>query len=167
MPITESMKKKLLYGLFLLFSGFLLYGETIFIYTVSEGTEATLKNSVPYLEDGVMEVLFDAGHIVFNASSTTPVIKKGLSSYKEPADFLTAKSGGASFLLEIAMHYSVADKKEIPEYADYRLYNVISGKLLKDGKIHIGKEGKNKKKSGEEKLTDMGRNMAHDVLGFL
>ncbi len=144
-----------------------MYGETIFVYTVSEGTDKTLKDTVPYLEDGVMGTLFDAGHIVFNASTTKSVKKKGLPSYKEPEDFLTAKSGGASFLLEIAMHYLKKDKKEVPEFADYRLFNVISGKLLTDGKIRMEKDPPGKKKSKEEKLADMGRNMVQGLLGFL
>ncbi len=161
------MKNKLLLGILLLIPALFMYGETIFVYTVSKGTEKTLKNAVPYLEDGVLSVLFDAGHIVFNASSTESVKKRGLPSYKEPEDFLTAKSGGASYLLEIAMHYMEKDKKEVPEFADYRLFNVISGKLLTDGKIRIEKDPPGEKKSDEEKLTDMGRNMVQGLLGFL
>ena len=144
-----------------------LTAETIFIYTVSEGSDTTLKSSVPYLEDGVLDALFDAGHIVFNASSTKPVKQKGLDSYKEPEDFLTAKAGGASFLLEIDMHYLVSDEKEIPQSADYRLYNVISGTLLQKGRMQIEKSTGDLKKSNEEKLTDMGQSMVQNLLGFL
>ncbi len=161
------MKKKLITVLMLVIPVCIIYAETIFVYTVSEGTDKTLKTSVPYLEDGVLDVLFDAGHIVFNASSIKPVEKKGLDSYKEPEDFLTAKSGGASFLLEIAMHYTLKDDKEVPRSAEYHLYNVISGRLLTDGKVLIEKDAGGKKKSNEEKLTDMGRAMVNGILGYL
>jgi len=160
------MVKKIISVLFL-FLPLLLSAETIFIYTISEGSDATLKSSVPYLEDGVMDELFNAGHIVFNASSTKPVKQRGLDTYKEPEDLLTAKSGGASFLLEIAMHYTLEKGKEIPQTADYRLFKVSSGKILKIGKVRIEKDTGVEKKSGEKKLEDMGRTMVHKVLRFL
>ncbi len=161
------MVKKIIISGVILFLPLLLSAETIFIYTVSEGSDATLKSSVPYLEDGVMDELFNAGHIVFNASSTKPVKQRGLDTYKEPEDLLTAKAGGASFLLEIAMHYTLENGKEIPQNADYRLFKVSSGKILNIGKVRIEKDTGGEKKSGEKKLEDMGRTMVHKVLRFL
>ena len=142
-----------------------LFSETVFLYTVSEGTEDTLKTSVPYLEDGIFETLFDAGHIVFNDSSVRPVAERGLDTYKEPEDFLTAKAGGASFLMEIYLYYRVEDDKEIPTYADYRLFNVISGKLLAKGTTLIVSAGEDE--SEEEKLEATGIKMVKDILSFL
>ena len=142
-----------------------LFSETVFLYTVSEGTEATLKTSVPYLEDGIFETLFNAGHIVFNDSSTKPVAERGLETHKEPEDFLTAKAGGASFLIEIYLHYRVEDDKEVPIYADYRLFNVISGKLLADGTARVVSSGDDE--SEEKKLEATGIKMVQNILSFL
>lgn len=161
------VKKIIIISVFFLFLPLILTAETIFIYTISEGSDATLKSFVPHLEDGVMDELFNAGNIVFNASSVKPVKQRGLDTYKEPEDLLTAKSGGASFLLEIAMHYTLENGKEIPQTADYRLFKVSSGKILNIGKIRIEKDTAGKKKSSEKKLEDMGRTMVQKVLRFL
>ncbi len=159
------MKTRVLLFLLAIIPSF-VSAETVFIYTVSEGTESTLKDSVPYLEDGIMETMFDAGHIVFNDSSTKPVRKKGLDTYKEPEDFLTAKKGGATFLMEISVHYRIEEDKEIPVSADYRLFNVISGKLLKDG-TSVFENDSDDTKPYEKKLEDMGKRMAGSILGFI
>ncbi len=160
------MFKNMLLFILFVFCSVTLSAETIFIYTVSEGTDSTLKESVPYLEDGILDELFEAGHIIFNASSTRAVTEKGLDSYKEPEDFLIAKSGGASFLMEIALHYRIEDEKEVPVSADYRLFNVISGKLLKNGTRRMVQDD-GEEKTSEERLTDMGRSIVFDLLSFL
>lgn len=159
------MKIKTVILFFVLFLPDVLFSETIFIYTVSEGTEDTLKTSVPYLEDGIFKTLFDAGHIVFNDSSVNPVRERGLETYKEPEDFITAKSGGASFLMEIQVHYRIEKEKEIPVYADYRLFNVISGKLLSNGTSRIA--AGDETITSEKRLEDMGMRMAENILSFL
>ncbi len=159
------MKRLYIFLLLVVLTGASISAKTIFIYTVSEGTEKTLKTSVPYMEDGIFKTLFDAGHIVFNDSSIKPVVKRGLDNYKEPEDFLTAKAGGASILIEIHLYYRVEDEKEIPEYADYRLFNVISGKLLTDGVSRIVSSGE--QETEEEKLENMGKRMIQNILDFL
>lgn len=164
-PILEGMKPIYLLFTVIFFAAAPLFSETVFLYTVSEGTEDTLKSSVPYLEDGIFETLFDAGHIVFNDSSTRPVAERGLETYKEPEDILTAKAGGASFLMEIYLHYRVEDDKEIPTYADYRLFNVVSGKLLADGTTRVVSSGEDE--SEEEKLEATGIKMVKNILSFL
>jgi len=160
-----DMKRLYIFVLLVLLTGASLSAKTIFIYTVSEGTEETLKTSVPYMEDGIFKTLFDAGHIAFNDSSIKPVAKRGLENYKEPEDFLTAKAGGASLLIEIHLHYRVEDEKEIPEYAEYRLFNVISGNLLTGGISRIVSNGE--QETEEEKLENMGKRMVLNILDFL
>ncbi len=115
-----------------------VWGETVLVFTKN-----SLNPEIPgvvelqaALEDGVMETLFDAGHIVFNAGVVVSNEKLDIPS--ERLSMRLAKSGGAYFLLEIdfSLNAPVSEEEALtPREASYRLYSVLDGGLLTQGDL--------------------------------
>ena len=118
-----------------------VWSETVLVFTrnsLNSETPGVIELQAA-LEDGVMETLFDAGHIVFNAG----VIESN-EKLKIPSERLSmrlAKSGGAYFLLEIDFSFNDRADEEAPltpREANYRLYSVLDGGLLTQGELFPG-----------------------------
>jgi len=113
--------------------------ETVMLYTdEAEGSEYfTLAglDLAAAVEDGVMAVFFDAGHIIFNF---------GLPG-DEPADppfrservaVRTAKAGGASLLFELLLS-NPADSRPIPGAVEYVLSDVLKNEEIVRGVVRL------------------------------
>ena len=145
---------------------FLLFAETILLYTITEASADDLEQFSDFIESGVMNEFFDAGHIVFNAAVSGFVPDVGLDHYKEPVSMQMAKSGGAAFLLDVNLVYREVDGRSLPVEAGFRLIEVATGDLIKEGSVSIDKKWIDEG-DFENGITAMGRRMASYALSFL
>ena len=145
---------------------FLLYAETVLLYTISEADVVDLDQYSGIIESAVMNEFFDAGHIVFNTSVLGEVPDIGLDHFKEPASLQMAKSGGAAFLLEVSLVYSDLKGRNLPAYAEFRFIEVLTGSMIKEGSVNIDKKWIDEGDL-EDGLTAMGASMAGYALTFL
>ena len=160
------MIKKLFLFVLILCLPFLLFAETILLYTITEASADDIEQFGDFIESGVMNEFFDAGHIVFNAAVSGFVPEVGLDHHKEPASIQLAKAGGASFLLEVQLVYSEVQGRTLPSYAVFQLIDVLSGDLIKEGSVSIDKKWIDEG-DFENGITAMGRSMASYALSFL
>jgi hypothetical protein len=160
------MVKKHLLLVLLFCLPFLLFAETILLYTMTESAVDDLEQFNDLIESGVMNEFFDAGHIVFNAAVSSLVPDVGLDHYKEPASIQMAKAGGAAYLLEVILIYNEVEGRELPSYAEFQLIDVATGNLLKEGSVSIDKKWIDEG-DFENGITAMGRSMASYALSFL
>ncbi len=145
---------------------FLLFAETILLYTITEASADDLEQFSDFIESGVMNEFFDAGHIIFNAAVSGFVPEVGLDHYKESASMQMAKSGGAAFLLEVELVYSEVKGRSLPAWAGFRLIEVATGDLIKIGSVSIDKKWIDEG-DFENGIAAMGRSMASYALSFL
>ena len=145
---------------------FLLFAETVLLYTISEADVIDLEQYGDFIESAVMNEFFDAGHIVFNASVLGEVPDIGLDHFKEPASMQMAKAGGAAFLLEVSLVYSDIKGRNLPGCAKFRLIEVLSGDMVKEGSVNIDTKWIDDG-AMEDGLTAMGISMASYALTFL
>ncbi|MDR1144012.1 MAG: hypothetical protein LBK77_07330 [Spirochaetaceae bacterium] len=128
------MKKRCLV-VFLAFAGLAaLPAATVSVIVVETGlppgTGQAESSSV--WESGVMDALFDAGHIVSNA----PIMRlKTLPGTEISADlrreFDEARLGGADYLVLVVLAYP-ENAPEHPREVFMRLYSVSSGKIVQE-----------------------------------
>jgi hypothetical protein len=130
--MEEYMKKRCLLAFFAFTGLAALPAATVSVLVVETGLfpETGQAESSSVWESGVMDALFDAGHIVSNA----PIVRlKTLPGPGIPAelrrDFDEARLGGADFLVLVFLTYPETDP-EHPSEVLIRLYSVSSGKIL-------------------------------------
>ena len=155
-----AMKKYVprLCGCFLFLSLFLspLSGETVMV---------SLKgNSRPVLsaiEGGVMEVLFDAGFIVFNGTFHTD---SGV--YPPLSDFQAAREGGATLLIALEAVVTQKSPQEpiLPVSLHYWLLRIADRKILVQGKIDAGELPKLDSEAWEQYADRWGKEAAQRVV---
>ncbi|MFQ3620506.1 MAG: hypothetical protein SNJ78_06125 [Spirochaetales bacterium] len=118
----------------LIFIGMLFYGLSLSLY--AETILVSLKGEdgpvLSAIEGGAMDVLFDAGFIVFNG-----VIRRGEGVYPPLEDFKIAKEGGASllFALEVTIQSQDTKSPSLPSRLEYQLIRVADRKTLVRGQI--------------------------------
>ncbi len=160
------MTKKFTIIVLLMCLPFLLFSETILLYTITEASADDLEQFDDLIESGVMNEFFDAGHIIFNAGVSGYIPEIGLDHYKESASLQMAKSGGAAFLLEVKLVYSEVQGITLPADAGFQFIEVATGDLIKEGSVSIDKKWIDEG-DFENGVTAMGRSMAGYALSFL
>ncbi|MCL2705127.1 MAG: hypothetical protein FWE72_02840 [Spirochaetaceae bacterium] len=125
------MKRKVLFCLFfaIILSFIPVYAETVFVYiekgdiVLNSGINEDAVLWITRIEDGIMDTLFDSGHIVFSNDSGRNQIK----------DFETlnqlAKSGGAEFLVSAVLNLKIADDAMIIS-GEYKVYNLFTDDIV-------------------------------------
>jgi hypothetical protein len=155
---------------FLRISVFFVYGETVLLYSKSpEGVEDGAY-SIFYMEDGIMDVFFQAGHIIFNGSSKGGGTNgaAGLPEelpFKDRPSLRMAKSGGASLVLEVCLHFSGRAEETLPESAEYLLIDVRSERSLAGGTVSLAQARGSEKLEDFELVRKMGREVGLGALG--
>jgi len=153
-----------------LFLGFILlsamHGETVMV-DVSNGPESLyiseerFENAVA-LEDGVMELFFDNGHIVFNAGISVDRPNEMESDETESA-MRIAKRGGASHLLAVRVG-APANKGELPKFVSYVFYRLSDDFVLSRGSLQLTDMPLDKNYSIQEICRIYGRRTAENAL---
>ncbi|MFO7850636.1 MAG: hypothetical protein R6V67_11810 [Spirochaetia bacterium] len=154
----------LFFGLFFAFV-FPAGADTVMVYTEKAEGDGDVEMSRGYLEDGVMEGFFDAGHIVFNAYPEMDEANSEPEDFSEKFSVRAAKDGGATLLLEIAMKFDSSEENSLPDSASYRYYDLDSGDLLARGEADLPEEDDDKELKEEEKLNRLGSAVVESVLG--
>ena len=125
-------KKCLLLGLlFCVFTGLRLEAATVSFLVIETGlsAEAEKKALSGLWESGLLDVFFEAGHIVSNA----PVMRLDSNPAKElpdeaQAEFDGAVEGGADFFILALLNYQADSAK--PEHISLRLFRINPYKKL-------------------------------------
>jgi len=137
--INERMykvKKIILICVFFVVILFSASADTVFVYVEKGnmvlGTTRINEDAVRWItrfEDGIMDILFESGHIVFSHDSGRNQI----------SDFRTldrlAKSGGADILASVVLNLKVVDDG-IEISGEYKLYNLSNDNIIHSSK-HI------------------------------
>lgn len=150
---------------FLLVTAFSASGETVLLYSLSpEGTEDGAY-SVFYIEDGIMDVFFQAGHIIFNGSYQNEEAELPEDvSFEDRPSFRMAKAGGASLVLEIRLHFSGKEDEVLPETADYLFVDVLHERKIAEGSVSIAEAGDPEELEDFELVRMMGRKVGLGAL---
>jgi len=148
------------------FTSFLLSAETVLLYTMVNTDVVDEQQFGDLIESAVMNEFFDAGHIVFNADISGSVPDRGMDYYKESDSLQMAKAGGAAFVLEVKLTYNEVKGKSLPDFAEYRLINVLSGNLIDEGSVSIDQKLV-EKDDLEKGMAVMGASMADSALNYL
>ena len=151
-----KLVKTLLIVLFIIGMQSALAAETVALFfrevsaNQTKSHESELKLAV---ESGIMEVFFDAGHIAF------PVTAEGIDPpfRSEPREIRQAKSGGASWLLDIQLRSDI----------ELTLIDLLGNELVLSREI-LGGDSEGKGGTiGLESGVAVGRTIAEFVLGLL
>lgn len=106
--------------------------------------ESVVKDYSTLWEDGIMRVLFDAGHIVTNG----PVIRLKADRIKEfpdeaQGDFYEASEGGAEYFVLALLEYTYQDGTFRPSGVSLKLYSTVPRKLIYEQRFSAGQSGDN------------------------
>ncbi|MDR2209997.1 MAG: hypothetical protein LBO65_00815 [Spirochaetaceae bacterium] len=124
--------------LILVFAGLtVLQGATVSVLIIETGLPSGTgrTESASVWESGIMDALFDAGHIVSNA----PILRLPAAPDSEiPSqarrDFDEARLGGADFFVMVFLSYPEEDP-EHPREVRMKVFSVSSGKLLYESSV--------------------------------
>ena len=164
------MKRTVLTIGILIFLTGALFPDTMMVavfYEQENGPAAETKNTLAFaLEGGVMDHLFEQGHIVFNAGQRENNSINSRSNSDNTIPLYLAKSGGAGFLLNIYLDYlDIGNEKPKWEVssARYSLMNVYTNEILAEGKIKM-RNPYEEEKSAERQSFELGKRLAQEVL---
>lgn len=134
------MKVRILCSLLMiLVSTTAVLGDTVMLFTreieTSQFFELAGIDYAAAVEDGVMDVFFEAGHIIFNFGLPGEQ-NADLPFRAEHIAVRTAKAGGASFLIEIGLSDPV-ESKPAPERVFFRYLDVIREETLAEGFVDL------------------------------
>jgi len=154
--------------LFLCLSLAALPADTVMLFSEVPTGSGNKQDSVIYVEDGIMEVFFGAGHIIFNG---------GFQEYddQEPEDgaqetfadtpsFRVAKSGGASYILQVQLKFTEDEEELLPQKALYSFFELNSEKMLADGVVLLSEAGDREELEDKELIRRMGRQVGSQAL---
>ena len=130
-----EMRKRVLFFIFLaiVLLSVPAWAETVFVYiekgniVLSSGINDDAALWITRIEDGIMDILFDSGHIVFSNDSGRNQIR----------DFETlnqlAKSGGAAVLVSAVLNLQIVDNTVIIS-GDYKVYDLFTDDIIASNK---------------------------------
>ena len=156
------MGRKILFCFFLTIVLFSLPAETVFVYI--EKGNIVLNNAIDEktslwitrIEDGMMDILFDNGHIVFSNDSGRNQIEDF-----EALNQL-AKSGGASFLVSAILNLNISDEEMIIS-GEYKVYDLYTDDVIYENNYIFNDDLKKQTNNIEENLYLAGQSVAKQI----
>jgi len=103
--------------------------ETVFVYiekgniVLNSGINEDAVLWITRIEDGIMDILFDSGHIVFSNDSG----RNQIGDFESLNQL--AKSGGAEFLVSAVLNLDIADDTMIIS-GEYKVYNLFTDDII-------------------------------------
>jgi len=129
------MKRRLIIILFfVLFIDFTAWASMVSFYVIETGVAEetdTIQHSVNW-ENALLDIFFDAGHIVCNA----PILrldKKPSEDISKMVDMKDARDSGVDFILIAQIDYELNSKS--PKEISFFIYNLITNERLLEKKI--------------------------------
>ncbi|MDR2313499.1 MAG: hypothetical protein LBE02_03105 [Spirochaetaceae bacterium] len=157
-------------ALILAFAGFIsLHAATVSVLVVEAGflSGTGRTQSAAVWESGIMDVLFDAGHIVFNApilripaAPGNPAAPDSQIPLQARRDFDEARLGGAEFFVMVLLLFPEGGP-EHPREIRMKIFSVSTGKLLYESSViakpweDSGEELADAKKSAERLIPQL------------
>jgi hypothetical protein len=140
--------------------------ETVLIYLApAEATAPSLDASRGIdraLEAGVMERLFDEGHIVFDAGGRRES-GAGISAHL-PRSLLMARNGGADFVLLIALAYDAGEEDSVHiREARYGFYRIGGNQAIRKGVVRAADVASGRERSDTGASAAVGRAIAAEL----
>ena len=130
--------KKLGFFVILACVGFMSLGAaTVSVVVVEAGlpSEKGCTPSAAIWESGMMDVFYDAGHIVFNSPCFQITGVSGSLPEEVNNDFNEARTGGADFFVLVILNHS-NDKPENYKEVIIRVFRVSTGALLHETSVN-------------------------------
>ena len=130
--------KKISFMVILACLGFMSLGAaTVSVVVVETGlpSENGCTPSASIWESGMMDVFFEAGHIVSNAPCLQVISASGLLPSEVNGDFDQARIGGADFFVLIILNHP-KDKPEGFKEVTIRVFKVSTGELLLETSVN-------------------------------
>ena len=167
------MKRYLLLTLMILvFVSTVLTAETVLVFSCDQWVDGENSRGeeyvLPSLEDGIMEALFDAGHIVFNQQAPPLAEMRASSDLMRPS-LLLAKNGGAQYMVEVEIIYDqqIDPPVALPERLNLMVTNVVNNDLLGEFSV-LTRDFFEKEMTDMKKVCQLlGSKAAREVLGLL
>jgi len=155
--------RKVLFCFFfvIILSSIPVYAETVFVYI--EKGDMVLNNGInddavlwiTRIEDGIMDTLFDSGHIVFSNDSGRNQI----------GDFEVlnqlAKSGGAAILVSAVLNLKISDDAMVIS-GEYKVYNLFTDDIIFTNN-YVFNDPLQKRNSIEDKLFSAGKSVGKQI----
>ncbi|MBI9102127.1 MAG: hypothetical protein JEY99_06915 [Spirochaetales bacterium] len=153
-----------------LFSPF-LYAETVMIFSIDSWYTKERRMGEEYIiyaiEDGLMDSLFDAGHIIYNDYADPLTIMDYTD--RNRVSYRLARSGGASWLLELEIGYENEGEEinSLPDRIGFRFTNILEDEVLRFGEYAVSDFIMNTTDSDRDICKSIGIALATMVNGIL
>jgi hypothetical protein len=164
------MTRKTSVAAFLLFLtlGIPVVAETVMVYVEEQGPGVSGDGVRYYLsavEDGVMDVFFDAGYIIFNAGTPRNAEEASQESDAEVLDI--ALTGGAQLVIRVAVKLEKGRSDEL-----FPVYHAYSVRKVGSPREHSGDSGNvdslvDDPRQGVQSGFNLGQAIARRVLSQL
>lgn len=139
--------------------------ETVMIYSDKSLGLGDEQSAIRYIEDGIMEVFFDAGHIIFNG--TYQMISESEEEenlFNDSPVYRIAKSGGATYVLNIQLRFTEDEEDLLPVSASYTFIDLTTERNLASGLLPLEKGNEWKEKEPHELVQSLGRRLGIEAL---
>jgi len=119
------------------------------------------------IEDGLMDGLFDAGHIIYN--DYAPPLTVMDYTDRNRASYRIARSGGASWLLELEIGYENEGEEinSLPDRLGFRFTNILNDQVVRLGEYEVADFISNTTDSERDICKSIGTALASMVNGIL
>lgn len=162
------MKRSILWVIFLVVLLGSASADTVMLFSEVPTGEGNKQESVIYVEDGIMEVFFGAGHIIFNGGfqeyDQEGENDEAEQTFDDVPAFRIAKSGGASYILQVRLQFTVDEEETLPEKAQYRFFELNSEKKLAGGVVLLSEAGDREELEDKELIRRMGKEVGSQAL---
>lgn len=139
--------------------------ETVMIYSERSLGLGDEQSAIRYIEDGIMEVFFDAGHIIFNGTyEMIAEVEEEKNLFNDSPVNRIAKSGGAAYVLNIQLRFSEDENDLLPVSASYKFIDLETERNLASGLVSLEKGKDWKEKEPHELVQSLGRRLGIEVL---
>ena len=142
------------------------YAETIMLHLAdAAGSKFHIENSIELataVEDGVMELFFNEGHIMFNMGLSAEDPPEPPFKAERPA-IRIAKTGGAGFLLEVALSSSDM-AATLPSSALFQFTDIMSNLVISQGEVVVASIDLQRSTGERDICIFLGREIAMRVL---
>ena len=160
------MRKPALCMIFLSVFGMSIGAETVMLFSEKPAGVGNAHSSIGYVEDGIMDVFFSAGHIIFNGGYQQLDEKdaESQSTFADAVSFRMAKTGGADYVLQVQLQFTADEQNTLPVKALYQFYRLESEEKLADGEVQMTEAGDKEELEDKELIRRMGVQLGTQAL---
>ncbi|MCF7927570.1 MAG: hypothetical protein K9L68_00645 [Spirochaetales bacterium] len=166
------MQRNIIFLLVLLFLASSLAAETVMVSLhTGEQPSRTPTSYLIALEEGIMEVFFQEGHIVFNSVPDSGSMPKG---EVEGELYSVAGGGGAGFLITAELQVKTPSPEEreksdeenrpLPVSARFQLARVLPRRLIETGIIEFDRQEKSEQLTPRDMCFQLGNEIAYRAI---